>query len=114
MQSRASDQAAGRVPPPSLKSVYSRFSVTESIVNTSFPELRREIGLRHMQYQRRQAQGRRDEVRAEIREIVQMLHGQGICPSVPRVTSRLKIGSLREWRIVGKAVSDARRELLPD
>ncbi len=101
-------------PPPSLKSVYARFGVTESIVNTSFPELRREIGLRHLQYQRQQAQGRRDEVRAEIREIVQMLHAQGICPSVPRVTSRLKGGSLREWRVIGKAVDDARAELTTD
>ena len=101
-------------PPPSLKSVYARFGVTESIVNTSFPELRREIGLRHLQYQRQQAQGRRDEVRAEIREIVRMLHAQGICPSVPRVTSRLKSGSLREWRVIGKAVDDARGELTTD
>jgi hypothetical protein len=101
-------------PPPTLKSVYARFGVTESIVNTSFPELRREIGLRHLQYQRQQAQGRRDEVRAEIHEIVRMLHAQGICPSVPRVTSRLKSGSLREWRVVGMAVNDARRELMTD
>jgi len=101
-------------PPPSLKSVYARFGVTESIVNTSFPELRREIGLRHLQYQKQQAQERRDEVRAEIREIVRMLHAQGICPSVPRVTSRLKSGSLREWRVIGKAVDDARRELTTD
>lgn len=99
-------------PPPSLKSVYARFGVTESIVNTSFPELRREIGLRHLQDQRQRAQGRRDEVRSEIREIVRTLHAQGICPSVPRVTSRLKSGSLREWRVVGKAVTDARKELL--
>ena len=68
-------------PPPSLRSVYSRQGVTESIVNTSFPDLRREIGLRHLQYQRQQAQGRRDEVRAEIHEIVRTLHAQGICPS---------------------------------
>jgi len=101
-------------PPPSLKSVYARFGVTESIINTSFPDLRREIGLRHLQYQRQQAQGRRDEVRAEIREIVRALHAQGICPSVPRVTSRLKSGSLREWRVIGKAVDDARRELTTD
>ena len=67
-------------PPPSLKSVYARFGVTESIVNTSFPELRREIGLRHLQYQRQQVQARRDSVRAEVREIVGMLHAQGICP----------------------------------
>jgi hypothetical protein len=101
-------------PPPSLRSVYSRFGVTESIVNTNHPELRREIGLRHKQYQRQQAQARRDAVRAEIREIVRMLHAQGICPSVPRVTSRLKKGSLREWRLVGKAVNDARNALLAD
>ena len=75
-------------PPPSLRSVYSRFCVTESIVNTTHPHLRREIGLRHKHYRRQQAQARRDAVRAEIREIVQMLHAQGICPSVPRVTSQ--------------------------
>ena len=56
----------------------------------AYPELRREIGLRHQQYQRQQAQARRDAVRVEIREIVRLLHAQGICPSVPRVTSRLK------------------------
>jgi hypothetical protein len=43
-----------------------------------------------------------------------MLHAQGICPSVPRVTSRLKGGSLREWRVIGKAVDDARAELTTD
>jgi hypothetical protein len=99
-------------PPPSLKAVYARFGVTESIVNTSFPELRREIGLRHRQYQGEQGQARRDAVRAEIREIVGALHAEGICPSVPRVTSRLKAGSLREWRVVSRAVTDARKKLL--
>jgi hypothetical protein len=52
--------ALAEYPPPSLKSVYSRLGVTESIVNTSFPGLRREIGLRHLQYQRQQL-GRRSE-----------------------------------------------------
>jgi hypothetical protein len=99
-------------PPPSLKSVYSRLGVTESIVTTSFPLLREAIGLRHRQHQRQQAQLRRDAVRAEIREIVRGLHAEGICPSVPRVTSRLKTGSLREWRVVSRAVTDARKELL--
>lgn len=99
-------------PPPSLRSIYARFDVTESIVNTSFPELRREIGLRHQQYQRQQSQGRRDAVRSEIREIVRALHAESICPSVPRVTSHLKSGSLREWRVVSQAVTDARMELL--
>jgi hypothetical protein len=98
-------------PPPSLRCIYARFGVTESIVNTSFPELRREIGLRHQQYQRQQSQARRAAVRAEIRDIVRALLAEGICPSVPHVTSRLKTGSLREWRVVGKAVTDARKEL---
>ena len=99
-------------PPPSLKSVYSRLGVTESIVTTSFPELREAIGLRHRQHQRQQAQLRRDAVRAEIREIVRTLHTQGICPSIPRVTSLLKSGFLREWTVVSQAVNDARRELI--
>jgi hypothetical protein len=70
--------------------------------------------LRHRQHQRQQARLRRDGVRAEIREIVRMLHAQGICPSVPRVTSLLKNGSLREWRVIGNAVKHARRELMAD
>jgi hypothetical protein len=37
-----------------------------------------------------------------------------ICPSVPRVTSQLKPGSLREWKVVGQAVADARKEVLED
>jgi hypothetical protein len=98
-------------PPPSLRSVYSRFGVTEAIVNTSFPDLRRKIGLRHLQYQKRQTQVRRDAVRAEVREIVRMLHAQGTCPSVPRVRSLLQSSLPREWGIIHKAVNDARREL---
>jgi hypothetical protein len=106
------DAALVENPPPSLKSVYSRLGVTESIVNTSFPELRRAIGLRHLQHQREQAQLRRDAVRTEIRDIVRMLHAQGICPSVPRVRSLLKSGALRNWKEVSKEVNDARRELI--
>jgi hypothetical protein len=98
-------------PPPSLQSVYTRFGVTESIVNTSFPELRREIGLRHLHHQQQQTRLRRDAVRTEIREIVRTLQAQGICPSVPRVTNQLKPDSLRERRVVGQAVTDARAEL---
>jgi len=99
-------------PPPSLTSIYPRLGVTESIVNTSFPQLRQEIGLRHVQYRRQQSQARREAVRAEIREIVHTLHAQGICPSVPRVTSLLQRGSLREWMVVHNAVNDARKELM--
>ena len=98
-------------PPPSLKAIYARFGVTESIVNTSFPKLRREIGLRHRQYRREQSQARRDAVRAEVREIVGALHAEGICPTVQRVISHLKAGSLREWRVLRRAVNDARKEL---
>jgi AraC-like DNA-binding protein len=99
-------------PPPSLKSVYSRLGVTESIVNTSFPELRRASGLRHLQHQREQAQLRRAALRTEIRDIVRMLHAQGICPSVPRVRSLLKSGPLRDWKEVSKEVNDARKKLI--
>ena len=99
-------------PPPSLRTIYSRFNVTESILNSSFPELRRAIGLRHLQHQKQQSQARRQEVQSEIREIVQMLHAQGVCPSVPRVTSLLSSGSLREWNAINDAVKDARRELI--
>jgi hypothetical protein len=35
-------------PPSSLQSVYSRFGVIESIINMSFADRRREIGLRHL------------------------------------------------------------------
>ncbi len=98
-------------PPPSLKSVYSRLGVTESIVNTCLPELREAIALRHRHHQQQQAELRRDAVRAEIRDIVRRLHTEGICPSVPRVTSQLRPGSLREWRVVGEAVAEARKEL---
>jgi hypothetical protein len=61
------------------------------------PHVRRKIALRHIQYQKRQTQVRRDAVRAEVREIVRMLHAQGTCPSVPRVRSLLKSSAPREW-----------------
>jgi hypothetical protein len=98
-------------PPPSLKAIYARFGVTESIVNTSFPKLRREIGLRHRQYRREQSEARWDAVRAEIRAIVRAHRAEGVCPSTARVASR-QTGSLREWRVVSRAVTDARKELL--
>jgi AraC-like DNA-binding protein len=99
-------------PPPTLKSVYARLGVTESIASTNFPELRCEIGRRSRQHRMEQAQARRDTVRAEIREIVRTLHAQGVCPTFHRVTNLLKDGFLREWKVVGKAVTDARSELV--
>jgi hypothetical protein len=66
-------------PPPSLKSVYSRFSLTESIVIRASQNCAGKLDAASA-YQRQQAQGRRDEVRPEIREIVRMLHAQGIAP----------------------------------
>jgi len=99
-------------PPPSLNSVYLRLDVTQSIVNASFPELRRAIGLRHLEHQKQRSQARLQDLQTEIREIVQTLHAQGICPSVPRVASLLKSGSLREWNAINDAVKDARRELI--
>jgi TniQ len=101
-------------PPPSLKRLYSRLGVTESIVSTSFPELRQAIGSRHRQHQEEQAHARREAVREEIREVVRTLHEQGVCPSVPRVRSLLKNGSLRDWTAMGHAVNAARRTLMGD
>ena len=100
-------------PPPSLTSLYSRLGVTESIVNSAgLAATRRAIGLRHRQYLAEQAQARRNAVRAAIQEIVRTLHADGICPSVPRVTALLPVGSLREWRVIQHAVNDARRGLV--
>lgn len=99
-------------PPPSLKSVYARLGVTESIVNSAGLAATREaVGLRHQQYSLEQAQARRNAVRAEIREIVGTLDAAGICPSIPRVTGLLQAGSLREWKVIRNAVADARRGL---
>jgi hypothetical protein len=97
-------------PPPSLKTVYSRFRITESIMNTNFPDLRRKIGLRSLKHRRQQTQSRRDALRTEIREIVLMLQGERICPSVPRVTKLLKSDSPRDWFLVRDAVNAARKE----
>jgi hypothetical protein len=94
------------------KSVYARLGVTESNVNTNFPELRCEIGLRSWQYREEQAKARRDAVSAEIQENVRSLHAEEICPSLPRVTRLSKDGFLREGRVAGKAINDARRELV--
>jgi hypothetical protein len=74
---------------PSLRSIYARFGVTESIVNT-----RCRSGADSGNFSAHQRPGN--------------------LPSVPRVPSWLKSRSLGEWTVVCKAVTDARKELCED
>ena len=98
-------------PPPPPKEVCARLGITASIVRRNFPKLHRAIVVRYRQYRHQQARARQEAAKQEIPAIVRWLHDQGICPSVPRVRSLLKTGSLLNWQVLGEAVNSARKTL---
>lgn len=98
-------------PPPPPKAVFARMGITDSIARRNFPELHRTIVVRYRQYMHQQARARQEAAKQEIPAIVRRLHDQGICPSVPRVRSLLKTGSLLTWQVLGEAVNSARKAL---
>jgi hypothetical protein len=99
-------------PPPSLKSVYSRLGATGIHRQHELPGTAPGDWIATPRASTRASSTAARAVRTEIRNIVRMLHAQGICPSVPRVRSLLKSVPLRDWREVSKEVNDARKELI--
>ena len=101
--------ALNETPPPSPKEVFTRMGITLSIARRNFPKLYRAIVIRYGQYKHQQVRARLEAAKQEIPPIVRRLHEQGICPSVPRVRSLLKTGSLLNWQVLGEAVNSARK-----
>lgn len=98
-------------PPPSAREVYMRLGITQSIASHNFPELRRAISARHRQYRHQQSCALKEAAREEIREIVQTLNDQGVCPSPKRVWALAKEKSFLKWGAFHQAVLDARKSL---
>ncbi len=103
--------ALNEAPPPPPKEVCARLGITVSTARRNFPKLHRAVVVRYGRYKHQQVRARREAVEQEIPPIVSQLHEQGICPSVPRVRSLLKSGSILNWNVLGEAVNDARRAL---
>jgi hypothetical protein len=91
--------------------VYMRLGITEGVAIHNFPEPRRAIIVRHGQYRRQQSCALQKAAREEIREIVQSLNDQGVCPSANRVWGLAKKKSFLKWGTFVQAVHDARRSL---
>jgi hypothetical protein len=98
-------------PPPAAPEVYMRLGITESIAIHNFPELRRAIIVRHRQFRHQQSCALQKTAREEIREIVQTLNDQGVCPSAMRVWGLAKKKSFLKWGAFVQAVHDARQSL---
>jgi TniQ len=98
-------------PPPSAHEVYMRLGITNSIAFHNFPELRRAIIERRRQYRHQQSCALQKAAREEIREIVQTLSDQGVCPSAMRVWGLAKKKSFLKWGPFAQAVHDARKSL---
>jgi AraC-like DNA-binding protein len=103
--------ALSEIPPHPSKDVYTRIGVTTGTARRNFPELHRAIVVRHWRFRHQQARARQEVAKREASLIVRRLHEQGICPSVPRVRSLLKTGSVLNWTVVGEVVNNARKAL---
>jgi hypothetical protein len=98
-------------PPLSANEVYMRLGITQSIAFHNFPELRRAIIVRHRQFRQQQSCALQKAAREEIREIVQTLNDQSVCPSAMRVWGLAKKKSFLKWGAFVQAVHDARQSL---
>ena len=98
-------------PAPSFTSLCKRVGLSGSSLGEVCPPLCAAIQSRYLRGRREASQKRKEELRAEVRQIVQELHRQGKLPSVPRVTGLLGKTTLREWKTLAAAVEAARQEL---
>jgi len=103
--------ALNETPPPSPKEVFTRMGIAASIARRNFPELHRAVVVRYKEYRHQQARARQEAAKQEVSVIARRLHDQGICPSVPRVRSLLKTGSVLNWTVLGEAVNNVRKTL---
>jgi hypothetical protein len=95
-------------PPPSLKTVCERFTITRKMVHHWFRDVCSAIAMRHRQYRMRLARQRRSILEQEVLRIARCLEAEGVYPSVPRVREMLPPGVLRDWYAVRQAVSAIR------
>jgi DNA-binding transcriptional regulator YhcF (GntR family) len=74
---------------PGLREISRQLGCGLFILERNFPDLRREIALRHRTEHRKQHEERVVRISAEIRQTVIELHQQGVYPSSDRIKKQL-------------------------
>jgi transcriptional regulator with XRE-family HTH domain len=78
-------------PPPPMRQVCKQLGYENAVIYTYFPELCRAISARYMAYQKERGKQRLQQLCAEVRQKVLIVHQQGIYPSAYRVEALLSV-----------------------
>jgi hypothetical protein len=98
-------------PVASLVTVCKRIGLSYGTLWKMWPEESAAIWARYLRHRRETLECRKEQMRQEVRRIVQRLHGEGKCPSVKRVRALLSKTTLKDRTAVQAAVKAARQEL---
>jgi transcriptional regulator with XRE-family HTH domain len=97
-------------PAPSFATVCKRTGLSRASLLELCPDESKAIQSRYWPARKEASQHRREQLVAEVREIVRKLHRQGTRPTPERVTALLGKTTLREWKALNAAVRAARQE----
>lgn len=98
-------------PAPSFSSVCRRVGLSAATLRENCPEESAAICARYVQSRSAASRRRKEQLREEVRHIVQRLHAQSECPSVSRVTALLLDTALKDWWAISASVKATRQEL---
>jgi len=98
-------------PAPSFAGVCRRVGLSSATLAETCPDESAAICSRYVQSRSEASRRRKEQLREEVRHIVQRLQAEGKCPSVSRVTALLPNTALKDWRTISASVKAARQEL---
>jgi AraC-like DNA-binding protein len=98
-------------PAPSFVTVCKRAGFSYAALAEMFPEECAAIRSRYLRNRSAASRRKKQQLREEVRHVVQRLQVEGKYPSVERVTALLPDTALKDWRALSAAVKVARQEL---
>jgi transcriptional regulator with XRE-family HTH domain len=101
-------------PPPSLASMCRRVGHAPKFLLENCAEECKGLRLRYRRHRKETSQRRREELKEEVRKIVQKLWLQGMHPTLVRVLPFLSKTRLKDWRALAAAVKTARHAFHPE
>jgi hypothetical protein len=96
---------------PSLSSVARRLSVSRSSLMERWPDLCRAISGRYLRVRRELKIQRLESLNENARRIARELYRQGLRPTHTRIRNLLPADSIKDWGVLQRAVTRARRFL---
>jgi transcriptional regulator with XRE-family HTH domain len=98
-------------PPPSKQKVIQRLNTYTVCLDRVCPDLCSLLSERYWQHRKKQAMAKKVKLLQQIRKIANMLHGQGIYPSFPKVIAHLASPGLLTDEDARNALRDIQRAL---